>query len=124
MSTETGKGGLTAWLDERKVDELLAAMDDRARSAEIFEFIASRRRATHAQLVELVAALEQARAEAAAARDERDALLEHVARLQERVLHAESEARALRELQQGGGPVVRVLRRAVVTGRSIRRAAR
>jgi hypothetical protein len=123
VAEERGQA-LTAWLDERKVDELLASMDDAQRAREIFEFIADRRRLTHAQLVEVVTALEAARAEAAALRNEREALQDHVNRLHERVLHAEAEAAALRDLEHGGGPVVRVLRRAVVTGRSIRRSAR
>ncbi len=121
--TDARNPALTAFLDERKVEELLAGMDDRQRSREVFEFIAERRRGTHAQLIELVAALEAARADADDYRAERDVLQGDVERLQERVLHAEAEAAGLRELLQRD-LVARVVRRAAATGRWVRGAAR
>lgn len=102
------------------MDELLAGMNDQQRSREILDFIAERRRATHAQLEEIVTALNQARADAETARRDRDRLQEQVNELRDRVFQAESEAAALRDAQPSAA-TSKAMRWAVASARVIRR---
>ena len=108
-------------VDERQVTDLLAGFDDQERARDIFEFLARRRRAHQEQLAELVEALQGARAEGAELQRSRHEMQAEIQELQERVLHAEAEAAAVRELRLDGGPFARAARRAVVTGRAVRR---
>ncbi len=115
---------LTAWLDDAKVRDVVAALDDEARSAEIFAFIGERRRQHQRDLETLWAAVNAARSERDESLRERDELHAEIERLRTAVAHLQHENGALRDAQRVSGPISRSVKRAVVAGRAATRAWR
>ena len=115
---------LTAWLDDAKVRELIGAMDDEARSVEIFAFIGERRRHHQRELEAIHAALEAARSELDEMRAQRDETYREVEHLRGAVGQMQHELAVLRSERLAQGPIATGIKRAVVAGRAVTRSWR
>lgn len=115
---------LTAFLDDASVREIIAAMDDEARSTEILAYIGERRRRHQQDLETLWQIVNDARAERDDACRERDEMYREVEHLRQAVSHFEHQIEVLRADRQSTGPVARSVKRAVTAGRAVKRSLR
>ena len=115
---------LTAWLDEARVRELIAAMDDEARATEILAFVGERRRRHLHELKTIYAALEEARSELAEMRTQRDDSYREIEHLRNAVAQLHHEVAVLREERLPKGPLARSIQQVIVAGRAATRAWR